>query len=58
MSEPIHPTYGTLDEFLKSLGNDIRKGYYMRIGQEGALHWFAVEFAKHRTQPTHPDKEG
>lgn len=48
MDEPKHPTYGTLDEFLEALARDIRDGYYIRIGQQGALNWFSEQHGQRR----------
>lgn len=53
MDEPKHPTYGTLDEFLAELRNDIAQGYYIRIGQQGALNWYAEEFSRLRQDVAH-----
>ena len=44
--EPKHPTYGTLDQLLEEVASDIRCGYELRIGLQGALGWFAAEYAK------------
>ena len=48
IDEPKHPTYGTLDELLADIARDIRAGYEVRIGQQGALHWFENEYGKRR----------
>ena len=48
--EPKHPTYGTLDELLADIAKDIRAGYCIRIGQQGALHWFENEYGKRRAE--------
>lgn len=46
--EPKHPTYGTLDELLATIAADIRQGYDVRIGLQGALVWFSHRFAEQR----------
>lgn len=43
--EPRHPTYGSLDEFLAALAEEIRQGWEPRIGQLGALAWFAAAYS-------------
>lgn len=48
MDEPKHPTYGTLDELLAEIAKDIRQGFDLRIGLEGALHWFSHQYAARR----------
>lgn len=52
MNEPIHPTYGTLDQLLAEIGATVRRGELVRIGHHGALSWFAGEFQALPT-PTH-----
>lgn len=47
-NEPKHPTYGTLDKLLAEIAKDIRSGYDLRIGLEGALHWFSHRYAELR----------
>lgn len=42
MSEPIHPTYGTLDDLLAEIKRDISQGYELRMGLLGALSWFSA----------------
>jgi len=44
--EHEHHTYGTLDELLDEIRTDIEQGYYPRIGQHGALSWFADKFSQ------------
>jgi hypothetical protein len=45
-NEPIHPTYGTLDDLLVEIARDIREGYMLRIGLLGALGWFADAYGR------------
>lgn len=45
-----HPTYGTLEQLLKTIGDDVRGGYEVRIGLQGALNWFVGEYGAARTQ--------
>lgn len=56
VSEIKHPTYGTLDELLAAIGSDVRNGYYMRIGQQGALAWFSDQYslARHQAEAQEP----
>lgn len=46
MDEPIHPTYGTLDQLLAEIKANIIQGYVQRIGHDGALAWFAHEYGQ------------
>ena len=48
MDEPKHPTYGTLKELLAEIERDVRAGYELRIGLQGALFWFSHRFAELR----------
>ena len=48
VGEPIHPTYGTLDQLLAEIRSDIRAGYDVRIGLQGALNWFSGKYAEMR----------
>lgn len=48
MDEIRHPTYGTLDELLATIKRDIQQGYDLRIGLQGALHWFIHQHAGRR----------
>lgn len=48
--EPKHPTYGTLTNLLVQIEADIRNGYDVRIGLQGALQWFSYEYAKRRAE--------
>ena len=41
-----HPTYGTLEELLEEIREDIKKGYVLRLGLQGALNWFSYEYSK------------
>jgi len=50
MDEPKHPTYGTLEQLLAEIGRDVRQGYDVRIGLQGALAWFTVEFGRLHSQ--------
>ena len=43
-----HPTYGTLDELLATIARDVRQGYDLRIGLQGALNWFIHQYGKQR----------
>lgn len=49
MNEPIHPTYGTLDQLLAVIKQDVRDGYEVRIGLLGALAWFCARYGERRT---------
>jgi hypothetical protein len=53
--EPIHPTYGTLKSLMSEIANDIRQGYEVRIGLQGAMNWFSRQFNELKTRP---DTEG
>lgn len=53
--EPEHPTYGTLDQFLREIGATIRRGELLRIGHEGAIHWFIREYAERRKEDPDAD---
>lgn len=48
VEEPVHPSYGSLDQFLAALAVDVRAGYFMRIGQQGAINWFAEQYSAKR----------
>lgn len=49
-NEPKHPTYGTLRNLLAVIEFDVREGYDVRIGLQGALSWFSHEFARRRVE--------
>lgn len=40
--EPVHPTYGTLDQFLAELKREILAGNGLRIGHHGAICWYTI----------------
>ncbi len=56
--EPIHPTYGTLDQFLATIARDVRQGYEVRIGLQGALNWFVGEYGKIRADQPDGSRSG
>jgi hypothetical protein len=48
--EPIHPTYGTLDQLLATIKADIQQGYELRIGLHGAMAWFSYQYGCQRVR--------
>lgn len=48
MSEPKHPTYGTLDDLLAEIRSDVVQGYELRIGLLCALNWFSNKYGEAR----------
>lgn len=48
MDEPKHLTYGTLDQLLAEIARDVRQGYEVRIGLQGALNWFVHQYGQRR----------
>jgi hypothetical protein len=45
-NEPIHPTYGTLDQLLAQIAATVRRGELVRMGHHGALSWFTQQYAE------------
>lgn len=41
-----HPTYGTIDDLLATIRDDVEHGYDLRMGLHGALLWFSSEYSR------------
>lgn len=45
-----HPTYGTIDDLLAEIKDDVEHGYDLRMGLHGALLWFSGEYSRLRRE--------